>query len=180
LTHSESIKEIASALAKAQGQMELAKKSEANPYFKSKYADLAEIWDVIRKPLSDNGLSVAQGASSEGSKVKCSTLLMHTSGEWLEDVLEMTAKDASPQAIGSGITYARRYGIQAMVGVAAEKDDDGNMAQPPEPKPEPKLDANGKPIREYKYPNAKQITPDSVKKYSDATNSAIAKTPEIF
>lgn len=125
---SDSIKELASALAMAQASMGFAKKDAANPYFKSKYADLAAVVEAIKKPLTEHGLSYSQGTDiDEQGGVIVETLLMHKSGEWIEGRLRMMPVKADPQGIGSCITYARRYGLQAIVGVPAD-DDDGNAA----------------------------------------------------
>lgn len=119
---------LATALSKAQGQMQGAVKDSANPFFKSKYADLASVWDACRKPLTDNGLSILQSPRSEGTRVEVETLLMHTSGQWIRDVASCTAKDDSPQSVGSATTYLRRYALQSFAGVAPE-DDDAEAAQ---------------------------------------------------
>lgn len=123
MTKSDSIATLAGALAKAQSIMQGAAKDATNPHFKSKYADLASVWDACRKPLSDNGLSVAQFPSAEGPRVTVTTMLMHSSGEWLADDLSALARDDGPQGIGSVITYLRRYGLSAVAGVAPEDDD---------------------------------------------------------
>jgi hypothetical protein len=125
----ETVSELATALAVAQGQVEGAKKDANNPHFRSKYADLASVWDAIRKPLSDNGLSVVQLlVESPQGFVTVRTILLHKSGQSLEGTFSMPVKDHSnPQAIGSALTYARRYGLMALVGVAPE-DDDGSAA----------------------------------------------------
>ena len=128
MERSETINELATALAVAQGTIEGAVKDSANPFFKSKYADLASVWDAIRAPLSANGLSVMQLPSAEGAKVTITTLLAHKSGQWIQSALTMTAKEDTPQAVGSAITYARRYALQSIAGVAPE-DDDGEGAQ---------------------------------------------------
>jgi len=128
MTHSESLNELAVALAKAQGAIKGATRDADNPYFKSKYADLASVWDACRKALSDNGLSVVQTPSTEGAQIAVTTLLLHTSGQWIRDTLALTAKDEGPQAAGSAITYARRYALASFVGVAPE-DDDGEGAE---------------------------------------------------
>lgn len=127
MTKSETINELAAALAKAQGQIKGATKDSENPYFKSKYADLAAVWDACRTALSSNGLAVSQTLSGVDGAVVVSTMLMHSSGQWIEDTLTLTPKDASPQAFGSAATYGRRYALAAIVGVAPE-DDDGNAA----------------------------------------------------
>lgn len=125
---SDSIKELAAALAKAQGEIKGAAKDSANPYFKSRYADLASVWDACREPLAKNGLAVSQFPSADGPHVTVETVLMHESGEWMSRELTVTAKEDSPQAIGSAVTYARRYSLAAVVGVAPE-DDDGEAAE---------------------------------------------------
>ncbi len=126
---SEEIKELCTALAKAQGQVENATKSTANLFFKSKYADLASVWDAIREPLSSNGLSVIQQPIDGGvGGITLRTLLMHASGQALESQFTMPVKaNASAQDVGSALTYARRYALMALVGIAPE-DDDGNAA----------------------------------------------------
>lgn len=128
MTTSESINEIAAALAKAQGEMGGALKESANPFFKSKYADLSSVWDACRGPLSKHGLAVIQSPSAEGVAVSIETLLTHTSGQWMRGIVTVNAKDESPQAVGSAITYLRRYALQSFVGVAPE-DDDAEAAQ---------------------------------------------------
>ena len=124
---SDSIAALATALAKAQGQMATAKKDAANPFFKSKYADLSSVWEAIRKPLADNGLSVIQFPRSSEHGVEVETMLCHESGEWVSESLTLPVAKADAQGIGSAITYARRYGLQAIAGCAAD-DDDGNAA----------------------------------------------------
>lgn len=126
---SESIKELATALAKAQGQMKPATKSADNPYFKSKYADLPAVWEAARKALADNGLSVVQSTDCEGDAMYIVTMLCHSSGEWIKGRYPVKPIKADPQSVGSAITYARRYAFCAIVGVTAEdEDDDGNLA----------------------------------------------------
>ena len=120
---SEQISELAAALAKAQGMMENAVMNRVNPHFKSKYADLAAIFDAARKPLSANGLAIVQ---TIGDGV-LHTRLLHTSGQWIasEHPLPMSGR---PQEIGSALTYARRYSLSALIGIAADEDDDANAA----------------------------------------------------
>lgn len=122
-----SIADLAAALCKAQAQMEGAKKDAANPHFKSKYADLASVWDAIRAPLTSNGLSVVQLLRSIQGGVEVETILMHASGQQISDVFAVPASKQDAQGYGSAATYARRYALMAMVGVAPE-DDDGNAA----------------------------------------------------
>ena len=114
---------LATALSKAQKTMKGAQKDSTNPHFKSKYADLASVWDAARDALTANALSVVQGASADGANVTVTTLLLHESGQWVKDSLTAQARDAGPQSVGSCITYGRRYGLSAMVGIAPEDDD---------------------------------------------------------
>jgi len=136
MTRSDSIGALAAALAKAQGAMQNAAKDARNPHFNSRYADLAAIVDAQRGPLATNELCVVQIPSTpEPGVVALKTLLVHSSGEWLEsDELRVTARDAGPQAVGSCLTYLRRYQLAALVGIAPE-DDDGEAAERPAPKP---------------------------------------------
>lgn len=128
MTTSDQINELAAALAKAQGVMAHAKKDSTNTFFAKggntgKYADLTAVWEVCRAPLAANGLSVLQSPSAEGATVSVETTLMHTSGQWMRGVATATARDDSPQAIGSVITYLRRYALQSFAGVATDDDD---------------------------------------------------------
>lgn len=125
---SEQINELAAALSKAQASITGALKDSANPFFKSKYADLAACWDACRKQLTDNGLSVIQTTDIVADTVVVRTTLAHSSGQWISGILPVKAKDDGPQAQGSGITYARRYALAAIVGLA-QIDDDAEAAQ---------------------------------------------------
>lgn len=127
---SESIAALSAALAKAQGEIEGATKGKTNPHFKSAYADLASVWEACREALTKNGLAILQPVAAEDARVTVTTLLTHSSGEWVSSELTMTATQNTPQGIGSCITYARRYALASMVGVAPE-DDDGNAASVP-------------------------------------------------
>lgn len=124
---SDQINELAAALAKAQGEITGALKESANPFFKSKYADLASCWDACRAPLSTNGLSVVQGTQVDGGSLYLITRLLHSSGQWVSSQTPVTPKDDTPQGMGSALTYSRRYALTAMVGVS-QVDDDGNSA----------------------------------------------------
>lgn len=120
---SEQLNELATALAKAQGQLRDAKKDASNPFFKVKYADLASCWDACRKPLSDNGLSVVQTVEYDNNGRYVETMLLHTSGQFITSCVNLTLKDDNMQAVGSAITYARRYSLAAIVGISPDDDD---------------------------------------------------------
>lgn len=127
---------LATALAAAQGQMAHAAKDSKNPHFKSSYASLASVLDAIREPLSANGLAIVQHPSrAETGIVSVETVLLHKSGEFVCSTLSAKAAQDTPQGIGSTITYLRRYGLMAVVGVAAD-DDDGEAASRPAPRRE--------------------------------------------
>jgi hypothetical protein len=127
---SESIAEIAKALCKAQDEMGGAIKSSANPFFKSKYSGLPEVIKAIKQPFADNGLSYSQFPIYADGMAGVETILMHTSGEWIESELLMPVTKKDAQGSGSAITYARRYALQSMAGIPSE-DDDGNLASTP-------------------------------------------------
>lgn len=122
-------KELATALSKAQGEVENAKKVSNNPHFKSKYADLATIWDVIREPLTRNGLSVLQlPCEAPPGQVGLVTHILHSSGQSVSEKFFVGLKDASnPQQVGSALTYMKRYTLLGVAGIASE-DDDGEAA----------------------------------------------------
>lgn len=125
---SDEINALAGALAKAQSQIEGAAKDSANPHFKSKYADLASVWAACRDALTANGLSVVQfpGEMVE-NRMTMTTMLMHSSGQWIRQPLSIPLSKVDAQGYGSATTYARRYALAAVVGVCPE-DDDGNAA----------------------------------------------------
>lgn len=131
MTRSEQINELAVALSKAQGMMQTAKKGAENPHFKSKYADLAAVWEACRSALTGAGLSVLQSPRltmvGSAAMVEVETLLLHTSGQWVADVLTVPVSKVDAQGVGSAITYARRYALAAFASVAPD-DDDGNAA----------------------------------------------------
>lgn len=129
MTHSESVARIAVALSKAQGTIEGAAKASLNPHFGSRYADLESVWTACRSALAVNEIAVVQSPSTVGSLVGMTTLLLHGSGEWIEsDPLQVEARDAAPQAVGSCLTYLRRYQLASMAGVAPTDDDDAEAA----------------------------------------------------
>ena len=138
------MKNIATALVKAQSEMSNPTKGNTNPFFKSKYADLNAVREAVIPVLNANGISVLQPLVHIDGKNFVNTILLHESGELMESFTEIIYnKQNDAQAQGSGITYARRYGLQSFVCVGAD-DDDGNKASAPasivNTKNEPKLD----------------------------------------
>lgn len=133
MNQSESIKNLAEAMAQAQGAMGAAIKGSSNPFYKSKYADLGSVIEAIKPHFAANGLSYVQFPVSGESSVGVTTRLMHSSGEWLEQDYFIPLGKMDAQAAGSAITYARRYALQSIAGIPAE-DDDGNAATQAAPK----------------------------------------------
>jgi hypothetical protein len=127
MNKSETIKEIASALWKAQSEIKSAVKDSTNPHFRSKYADLSSVVDAVKPALSKHGITFLQGIHDAVDGVAVETMLLHTSGEWISSTMRIPAVKQDAQGYGSAITYGRRYGLQSMCGVPAE-DDDGHAA----------------------------------------------------
>jgi len=133
---SDTISELAKALSIFQGKMVAVKKDGINPFFKSKYATLDVIWETIRKPLSDNGLSIVQTIELQDDASTLNTTLLHTSGEWITGAMRLNPVKDDPQGLGSAISYARRYSLSAMLGIVADEDDDANSTSTPAVKKE--------------------------------------------
>lgn len=130
MKHSETIKDLALALSKAQGSMTSAPKLKVNPHFRSKYADLPALWDTARKALADNGLALLQLPRHVPEGGICiETVLTHSSGQWIADeCLFIPATKQDAQGYGSAMTYARRFAMGAVLGMVSDEDDDGNAA----------------------------------------------------
>jgi len=147
MTTSEKIGAIAQAIVKAQAEMPKLLADSDNPYYKSKYIALADLIKEVRPILAKHGLAVIQGVSGDGEKaVIITTRIIHESGEWIEEAFTMPvvakgAKEATPQDYGAAVTYARRYSLAGILGVASEEDDDANsISQKPIEKTAPKVD----------------------------------------
>jgi hypothetical protein len=129
---SSSIENISKALLNAQKNIGVAVKGEKNPFFKSRYADLATIMEVVKEPLNTAGISVLQAVGSDGSGTDIvETVLLHESGEFLSTEMRVTSiKQNDPQAQGSAISYARRYSLQGLLFVPSVDDDaEGAMSR---------------------------------------------------
>ena len=124
--------DLFSALIKAQSEMGSAVKDSKNPHFRSRYASLAAVIDAVIPVLNANGVGVLQLPSIEGSEVRLTTILMHSSGQRLSSTVGAPlGKKQDAQAVGSAITYLRRYSLQSIMGLPVE-DDDGNAARRPQ------------------------------------------------
>lgn len=135
MERSENIGALAGALAKAQGQFRQPKKTrdvkvqtKTGGSYTFKYAELDEILDCVRKPLSENGLAVMQLPTIHEGWIEIKTLIVHDSGEWLSEVMSCRPEAMELQKLGGAITYLRRYSLQSILGLAADDDDDGNAA----------------------------------------------------
>ena len=126
---SEQINELAAALSKAQGVLRNAEKDGTNPHFRSKYATIESIWDAIRDPLTRNGLAVIQAMQGSGESLSLITTLVHSSGQWVRSEIPLISGKPTPQALGSAVTYMRRYALAAIVGATSGEDDDANQAE---------------------------------------------------
>ncbi|MGD9560840.1 MAG: ERF family protein [Pyrinomonadaceae bacterium] len=126
---SENICDLAKALATVQASLSPVTRGSTNTYFHSKYADLSSVWESCREPLAKNGLCVIQGNRvGEANTLIVVTTLIHESGQWVQSELCLPLSKSDPQGVGSAMTYGRRYGLAAIVGIVADADDDGNAA----------------------------------------------------
>lgn len=133
MKHSESLATIGAALARAQSQVKVAVKGARNSHLNNNYADLGSIWDACREALTGNGLSVVQlPVADEPGYIALETIILHESGEYISQTARTPAKDAkgqeTAQAVGSALTYLRRYALSAALGIVADEDDDGHAA----------------------------------------------------
>jgi hypothetical protein len=118
------MKQIATALIKAQTEMTTPKKGSVNPFFKNKYADLNDVLSAVVPALNNNGIVLLQPLVNIEGKNYVKTVLMHESGETFESLAEIfCTKQNDAQAYGSGISYARRYSVSSICGIGSEDDD---------------------------------------------------------
>jgi hypothetical protein len=179
---SESITKVSAALVQAQTEMRNPYNSADNPFFKSHYAPLDAILSLVRPILAKNGLLIMQSTGGDGSYASVTTTVLHSSGEYIRsDPLILRPSKLDPQGIGSALTYARRYSLSAILGIAGDDDDDANSisvappkaAAAPKPAAKPAGDAcptcsgpleylrdsefEGKPIKVCKCPTCKKV-----------------------
>jgi len=170
MNKSDSIGNLAAALALAQGAMAPAKMDATNPFLKNKYADLGSVIQAAKGPLTLNGLSYTQHPSIEAETITVTTLLMHKSGEWIESAITLPIEDkkglSQAQAMGAVITYLRRYSLSAILGVYADEDTDGND------KPRATAARKSEPEAEY------HVTPEGAKEPGPAPVHTNGKLPE--
>lgn len=182
---SESITNLATALAKAQAEIRPAIFDSTNPHFRSKYASLTAVMEACRDALSKNQIAVVQGASVVDGAVVVNTLLLHASGEYISDELSMPFAQATPQQIGSSLSYCRRYSLASLVGITAD-DDDAEAAMPkPQNQGQGFKDVQVTPVKEPTKPATTSNTTEVKPKESKETrakrlNARKVQIREIF
>lgn len=172
MTRSDSIVKIAVALSKAQKNIGAAAKGAANPFFKSKYADLGSVMEACKEALNNEGITILQPVTitAEG-KHAVETVLLHESGEFISSVMALELTKTNMQDLGSAISYARRYSLQSLVFIPAE-DDDGEktMTRTPAAKADDKKPATfARQAKKAEVP----VVPD----IPVAAQAAVAKAP---
>lgn len=176
-------KELIEALCKAQSNFKPAIKDAANPFFKSKYADLNSVWEACKDALKENNLFVSQIINTREDKNYLKTRVYHKSGGFIESEILIISKNANdPQSLGSGITYMRRYSLAAILGIIVEDDDaEDAMARQkqPEPKKQTKSDENAlhKVRMEYRemLMNDAFFNKEEISKYADRPDWTLEK-----
>lgn len=128
MNKSEQINELAKALSQAQGEMRAVPYDSTNPHFRNQYASLSAFEAVLRPILSKHGLAFTQLAGSDELGHTVTTVLMHSSGQFISETMRLILQKNDMQGLGSAITYARRYMLASMVGISDGKDDDAERA----------------------------------------------------
>lgn len=169
MNKSESINELAKALSVMQSQLKPAPKDSENPFFKSHYADLASVWEAVKKPLTDNGLSVVQTVDCDNSAYVLVTTLFHSSGQWVSSRYPLNPVKPDPQSFGACVTYARRYALSAICGVCSIEDDDGNKASAPETHSRPAI-----------TPPQKKAAPDDIPLGNMPSDKVVDEATKVF
>ena len=170
---SETIDQLVTALANAHLEIETIPMTGENPHYKTKFATLADIYGATNKPLSKNGLAYVQLPSFLDGRIVITTKLAHKSGQWIETDLSLKPQQDTPQSLGSAITYGRRYALGAILGVAAEEDDDaeadhGRGKEKDKGKP-PKDSGTPKGAKQAEQPEIPPAPPPKPKKIFDKT-----------
>ena len=134
MEHSQELDKLAQALAQAQAEIKPAQMNATNPFLKNKYADLGSVIDAVKPAMIKHGLAVTQLPSGDGETISITTMLLHTSGQFIRSTISLpvgSEKGRSlAQSAGAIITYLRRYGLAAMMSVYADEDTDGNAGYP--------------------------------------------------
>lgn len=131
IEQSESIVKLSAAMVAASAELKNPPKDSVNPHYKSRFADLATVLDTVKPTLIKNRLAVMQFPTESNGLPALATMVVHESGEWIRTTMLLCPAKSDPQGIGSAITYGRRYGLQAALGITADDDDDGHQGSQP-------------------------------------------------
>lgn len=185
IIQSDNCKELFSALSIVQSKLRGALKDSKNPFYKSNYADLQSVWEACRDLLAENGFCVIQTTDTDELGDYLITTLGHTSGQWQRGRLRLTLVKQDPQAMGSALTYARRYALAAIVGLH-QTDDDGEAAMKrPDLGIHPKQPENGDgnighngyriPFGKFKQRSLEEVGPNDLRSYVEYLESKAKK-----
>lgn len=190
MKRSDEINELAKAMAAFQGEVKQPKKDADNPFFKSKYVPFEAVMAAVLKEAPKHGLSFTQWPTmNEGGRIGVTTLLMHTSGQWMEfDPIFMKLEKDTAQAAGSVISYLKRYALSAAFGIASDEDDDGNEASKPAEKKNNNQQQSGNkqqqnrntPPPQEPQQNQEPSTNNLITKYVNLLEKSGADTKQIF
>lgn len=187
MTRSESIEKLAAALCAVQAEVHNTVKSERNDFTSSSYAPLDQILNEVRPLLAQHSLSIVQFPASEGDKVGLTTMVLHSSGQYIAETILMglpeEKKKSAAQVVGSIITYLRRYSLQGVLNQSAEKDTDGNLSTPSKPKETAKYSARASIENEYGREDEKTIvgfSADIMKRLANAGGDLKKLAPEKY
>jgi hypothetical protein len=171
MNKSESIKNLAVALKKAQSEIGGVEFDSVNPFYKSKYASLGAVIKASKEVLANNGLTVSQPSVTNEYGVGVTTLLMHDSGEYIESTVTIPVTDQknTAQEAGKAITYLRRYSLASILNLYSDEDIDGNSPQKPEKKSQPKPQNGALTLNEA----AAMVGGSDGKKYGECTDEEL-------
>jgi hypothetical protein len=182
MNKSDSIKELATALAKAQAEMPVVKMDAKNPFLKYKYATLGALINACRPVLAKNNLSVVQLPVNDGDKVGVSTTLIHASGEWLEDSVFIPTDEqkglSTVQTVGVAITYLRRYSLASLLSMYADEDTDASEHDGYE-KPPVQLEKRPSPENKAVEPTIQKLREEYGQKFFSAKSAGLKDLPKI-
>lgn len=189
MIRSESIANLATALIKAKSEFNKVVRDSDNPFFKSKYADLSTVIEATEAALRENGLTISQFPHNDGDRIGVQTILLHTSGEFLQHEFALPIAKHDAQTGTAAITYARRSALKAVLGVA-EEDDDGNTASVPSTPAKTIARPNNPDLRhpdqkktatvpKAEIPNGQQLKPTSDTQTTSASDPSLPTVEEL-
>lgn len=176
MNKSETIINLSKALLKAQSSMGSATKGATNPFFRSKYSDYNSVLEACKELINENGITILQPHVHHEGRNFVETVLVHESGEWVSSITEVVcAKQNDPQALGSAITYSRRYGLQSFLSIPSVDDDcELGMSRPTNKTTSTKESA---PVAAK---SAEVVAPKAVPTKTDALGNPATAKPSFF